>query len=116
MRKIILIFTVIIFLSNFSIAQNLFNNFDIIDAGTNKLTDKEANIIVKEIYDFDDYFILITPHISNSDIYIAEKNKNYFKVKSEKCKDCSFDYLIIRKRTKKLEDGITEEDLNLKKR
>lgn len=86
----------------------------ITDIGSIALNNGEIRIETKGINGSDIYVVQITPHSPNSDLYISYKCAEYFIVKSDKELNCSFDYVVIRKRVKKLEEGITEKDLKLK--
>jgi len=90
-----------------------FEYYDIIQAGSSKLSNGLCKIdIDKNSPSFEDYFVVITPIGKYTELYVSIKTKESFEVRSQKSLTGNFDYVIYVKRFKPIPSGLKREKTN----
>jgi hypothetical protein len=115
-QKIKKIITTTIFLLVFSVVYSQskgFEYFDLIQAGSSKLSNGWCKIeINKDIPSFEEYYVVITPIGNYNELYVSEKTKESFEVRSSKTLTGNFDYVIYAKCYKPIPSGLKREKTN----
>lgn len=94
--------TLLFFILTYTYGQDKgFEYYELLKAGNSKLTNGVCKIeIAQNIAPFDDYYVVITPIINFSELFVSTKTKEYFEVKSKNTQNGNFDYLVYVKRHK----------------
>lgn len=102
MRKIsVIVFAFAMALSLFAKAQDKVTLYIPVKAGHEQLVNGEVKISLPEA--FTNYYVVLTPSVAVKNLYIADKQKEFFIVKGnaqDKGAAVSFDYMIFSEKIK----------------
>ncbi len=94
---------VILLITNITFSQTeKSEKIKITDAGSGITTNGSCTISLTQNTEIDSYYIILTPYQDYSELYVSEKTKDSFIVKSKNGTTAKFDYIVIRKRIKEV--------------
>ncbi len=89
----------IVFETAYSQAQGI-ERAKISESGTGTLINGVCTVQINAVVDNDTYYVQLTPLENYTELYVFEKNKDSFVVKSKDKSNAKFDYIVVLKRKK----------------
>lgn len=109
MKKTISVFLLLIISSVAYSQSQSFERNKISESGTGILVNGICKIQINKVADKETYYVQLTPVESFTELFVSEKNKDSFVVKSKDKTNAKFDYIVVLKRKKVKESTATED-------